>query len=281
MLDTILPQATSAIALIVLYVFIILLAKMVNDLTTPYSVDEQLAHHDNLALAISFSGYILATTIIFVAALLGPTQGVVLDIINVGGYSLLGIILLNISRVVNDKLLLHQFSNIEKIINERNYGIGAVQAGSYIASACIIGGALHGEGGGIMTAIVFFVIGQVMLIVVSKVYDFFTPYDIQEELLKNNTAAGIAFSGTLIAVGILLMKGSSGNFISWSYNLGSFALESLMAIIILPVFRLILDKLIIRRIDLNKEIQHDKNIGAGLLEMFVVISFAVVLFFLY
>jgi uncharacterized membrane protein YjfL (UPF0719 family) len=204
----------------------------------------------------------------------------VLDVLNVGGYTLLGILLLNVSRIVNDKLLLHTFSNVEKLVVEHNNGVGVVQAGSYVASACIIGGALHGEGGGVATAIVFFLIGQVMLIVVSKLYDMITPYHIHEEIKQNNTAAGIAFSGTLIAVGIILMKGSSGDFVSWKYNIGHFAIESLVAILALPVFRFVLDKIIIRKIDLNKEIRDDKNIGAGLMEMVMVVGFAAVLFFL-
>lgn len=274
------PQIYTAASFIGLYLVLILLAKLANDMSTPYSVDEHLAEKDNLALATSFSGYLLSVTIIFIAVLVGPSKGLLQDLANVAGYSALGIVLLNISRVINDKLILYQFKNIEKIIDEGNVGTGVVQFGSYLASAFVIAGAVNGEGGGVVTALVFFAIGQVALIIMAKIYDLLTPFNVHDEIASGNTAAGIAMAGSLIALGIILMKGSSGNFVSWNYNLSYFAIESLVAFIILPIIRIIMDKIIIYKIDLNKEIKEDKNIGAGLMEMAMIVGFAAMLFFL-
>ena len=207
------------------------------------------------------------------------SQGIIKDLVLVGSYSLVGIVLLNISRVINDKLILYKFHNKSELVNDQNEGTGAVVAGSFIASGLVVAGAIHGEGGGLETAIVFFILGQLALIVFSKIYNFITPYDIHDEIEKDNVSAGVAFGGTLIALGIILMNGSSGDFISWGSNLGRFALVSCGAFIILPIFRYFMDKCLIPHYDLNHEIHNDRNVSAGILEFTMVVCFASIVFF--
>jgi uncharacterized membrane protein YjfL (UPF0719 family) len=267
------------ISLILLFMIFMLLSKWINDFLTPYKVDEELTLKDNIALATSIGGYFGAITIIYIGAFIGPTKGILQDLKVIGGYSLLGIILLNLSRLINDKLILYKFSNVKEIIEDRNAGTGAVQFGSYIASGLIIAGAIHGQGGGLRTALAFFGLGQITLITFAWLYNFITPFDIHDEIEKDNVAAGIAFGGTLIAVGVILMKGASGDFINWTHNLSMFGIDVVLIFILLPVVRFFFDKIIISRVNLNHEIQNDKNLGAGFLEMITAISFSVILFF--
>ncbi|MEE9189369.1 MAG: DUF350 domain-containing protein, partial [Candidatus Neomarinimicrobiota bacterium] len=121
----------------------------------------------------------------------------------------------------------------------------AVQLGSYIASGLVIAGSIHGEGGGIGTVIVFFILGQVALVFFAWIYNLITSYDIHEEIEMDNVAAGVAFGGTLIAVGILLMKGASGNFISWKHNLSVFGVDVILIFLLLPAVRYFFDRLLI------------------------------------
>lgn len=266
--------------MVVLSLAVFVIAKWANDFLTPYGIDVQLVEHDNVALALSLSGYIAATMIIIIAALLGPTAGLQKDIIYVGGYSLLGVALLNLARVINDKLTLYKFCNVKEIIEDRNAGTGAVQCGAYIASGLIVAGAIHGEGGGIITALVFFFLGQAILILFTFLYNVITPFDIHDEIENDNVAAGVAFGGTLVALGVILMNGSKGDFISWEHNLSKFALSAIAAFIVLPMARYFIDKMVLSGSDLNHEIAKDRNLGAGLLEMTVAISFSALLFFL-
>jgi len=266
-------------SLILLYMLMILLSKIINDLITPYRIDEQLTHYDNVALSTSVCGYLTATTIIFAGALIGPSDSILMDLVTVGGYTLIGVLLLSVARYINDKLILYKFRNAKEIIEDRNAGTGAVQFGSYVASGLIIAGAIHGEGGGIATLLAFFGLGQIALIAFSWIYNAVTPYDIHEEIEMDNVAAGVAFGGTLVAVGIILMKGASGNFITWTHNLSVFGADALLVLILLPAVRLFFDKLLIPHADLNKEIQLDRNLGAGFLEMTIAISFSGILYF--
>lgn len=274
-----LPSIYSGIAYLFLFIVIFFIAKLINDFLVPYNVDEQLVVHDNPALAVSFSGYLLAIIFIYIGALLGPSQGLALDILSIGGYSFLGIVLLNFSRFVNDKVILRKFSNVKEIIEDRNIGVGAVQFGSYIATGLIIAGSIHGEGGGYLTAFVFFLLGQLALIIFSGIYNLITPFDIHDELEKNNNAAGVAFGGTLVALGIIMLSALSGTFESWNINLMYFGIDLIVGCITLPIFRLFFDKVIIAQSDLNHEIKEDRNIGAAILEMTIAIGFASIIFF--
>ena len=76
------------------------------------------------------------------------------------------------------------------------------------------------------------------------------------------------------------MNGSKGDFISWQHNISKFAIYTLAAFIVLPIARYFLDKMVLSGSDLNHEITKDRNLGAGLLEMTVAISFSALLFFL-
>ncbi|MFC1813452.1 hypothetical protein ACFL03_12270 [Thermodesulfobacteriota bacterium] len=90
-------------SLILLFMFIVLFSKMINDLLTPYKIDDELTNKDNVALSTGIGGYFSPTTIIYIGALLGPTRGIIMDLLFVGGYSVFGVILLNISRCINDR----------------------------------------------------------------------------------------------------------------------------------------------------------------------------------
>jgi uncharacterized membrane protein YjfL (UPF0719 family) len=278
-LELLIPKIVAPLSLLLLYLIVFWVSKWAANKFTPYDINKEISEKHNKAIAISLSGYFIAVTIIFVSVLVGPSHGIVQDLILVGGYSVVGIILLNVSRVINDKLILYKFKNKSELVDDQNEGTGAVVAGSFIASGLVVAGAVHGEGGGIVTAIAFFAVGQLALILFSKVYNLITPYDIHDEIEKDNVAAGIAFGGALIALGIILMNGASGNFISWGYNLSRFALISCGALIVLPIFRYIMDKCLIPHYDLNHEIHNDRNISAGILELVMVVCFASIVFF--
>ena len=266
-------------SLLLVDVLIFFIANVIYSKKVGYDVKDEIVKKDNLAVAISLTGYLLAISIIFIGCVLGPSKGVLQDLIVVVKYSSLGIVLLYVAHLVNDKLILHQFKNIKELVEDKNVGTGAVQAGSYIASGLIIAGSIHGEGGGLVTATVFFALGQVALVIFSKIYDGITSFKVHDEIEQDNYAAGIAFAGTLVALGIILSKAAGGDFISWEHNTLSFGINALIAFILLPIFRVVIDKIVITNDDLNKEIAVDKNIGAGFLEFGATVGFAAVLFF--
>lgn len=267
-------------AFVLLHLVLFLLSKWLKGMLRPYDIDHELASKDNQAIAIATSGYYLATAVIYCAALVGPSNGLTQDLLSVGGYALLGIVMLNLSGWIVDAAILRRFSDTEQLVHEKNTGVGAVHFGVYFATGLIAAGAISGEGGGVVSAVVFFVLGQISLFVFAFVYEKLSPYDIHDELLRKNSAAGIAFCGHVIALAIIVMNASAGNFSDWKSDLLQFATANLIAFIFLPVIRVAIDRSIIPGQSLAREIRDDGNIGAGILEASSAIAFATVLAFL-
>ncbi len=253
-------------------------SKLLKDLLTPFKIDREF-EQGNMAVGVTMAGYFMGVTAIIIGVTLGPSLGLEADLMAVGGYGLLGLVLLNLCRWVNDRLILYRFRNVEQLIEHRNMAVGVVQFGSYLASGLVIAGAVNGQGGGVETALGFFVLGQAALIVFTWVYNRITPFDIHHQIEQGNVASGLALGGTLVALGIMLMRGTMGNFIGWEENITLFAINGVAACVVLPVLRIFFDKMIIPRFDLNAVIEHQRNISVGMLEASMAISFAVIIFF--
>ena len=271
------PPILVGLSYIMIYIIIFFLAKWIKHWFSSFHLDEELTLKDNYAVAVSASGYFIGITIVYIGALDGPAHGFVNDVLEVVGYSLGGILALNLARLINDRFILYSFSPTKEILHDQNPGTGAVEAGAYIASALIIAGAIHGEGGGPLTATVFFLLGQLCLVLFSLLYIRLTPYDVHDEIEKDNIAAGLALSGGLISIGIIVMKAVSGDFVGWVEDLTTLGLDVAVVFVYLIGVRLVFDRFFLRKSDLVTEIVKDRNIGAGLLEMFISICFSIVL----
>lgn len=254
---------------------LLLLAKLVLDLTTSYSLDHELTQADNPAVAASVLGYLGGTAAILVGSVLGPSSGLWADVADMLGYGALGIGLLTVSRFINDRFLLGAFSNAQQLAEHRNVGAGAVEAGSYLASGLLVAGAIHGEGGGVLSACVFFALGQVALVAFARMYARALPYDVHGELLAGNSAVGMSYAGMLVGLGLMLMHGADGDFTSFGVHGVRFALESGLGVLLLPLVRRGFDRLWVPKADLGKEIAQDRNVGLGLLEGAFAVVFAV------
>jgi uncharacterized membrane protein YjfL (UPF0719 family) len=230
-------------------------------------------------LAVSTAGYYLGIIIVFIGAVVGPSTTLLWDLLLVGGYGLGGIVLLLLSRVINDRFILRGFSTQRELIDDQNPGTGAVLFGSYVASALIVAGSIQGEGGGPHTALAFYALGQVALILFTWLYDWMAPYSLLDQIEQDNVAAGVGFGGALIAIGIIVMRAVSGDFVSWAADLQYLGGNVLLVFVYLVVVRLFFDRILIPQSDLSVEIIRDRNVGAGLLEGAVSIGFAAVLFF--
>ncbi|MDP2561622.1 DUF350 domain-containing protein [Psychrobium sp. 1_MG-2023] len=268
----------SNLTFIVMFLVVIFAAKWLYNLTTSYNTFEQITEHKNLALSTSIMGFVSANTIIYVSMLIGPSHGLKADVFNVGMYTLLGMGLLLVSRFINDKVLLHSFCNSNQLIEKQNMSVGLAQAASYITSGLIIGGALMGEGS-FISALAFYALGQVLLIVFTKFYDIFTKFKLLTELEKNNIAAATSFSATVIAIGIILLHALAGEFVSWQSSLTLFFIDALIAFAALPLVRILIDKLLFPSINIDNAIEQEQNIAVALLEGAIAISVALVIFF--
>ncbi len=275
---------TDAVVYIALTFLIFFIGKMIYQLLHPsFNLEKELVKKDNLAFALSNVGYYAGLLIAIGGAIVGPSKGLINDMIEIGVYGVLAIILLNISVFISDKLILSRFSVRKEIIEDQNEGTGVVEGAVSVASGLIIFGAVTGESTslafGILTAVVFWLVGQIALILITYVYNAITPYNIHEHIEKDNVAVGIGFAGAIIAIGNLICFGISGTFEGWLDTLMGAGLEIIVGIILLPVMRFVTDKILLPGERLTDEIvnQEKPNIGAAIIEAFAYIGGSVLI----
>ncbi len=271
-------------AYLITILIVLAIAKLLFDLFSPYKLNRQLTEVDNKAVALSFTGYMFAVGIVIFGVFTSvPEAGYVLtrtellyDLLDVLFWSAYGIVLLNLARIVNDKILLRKFNNIKELIDDKNIGTGAVELGSYIGSALIIRAALYGEDSsfiaGVIATFIYFVIGQLGFIVFSWLYQLISRYDLHAEIERDNISAGVAFGASMIAIAILL----SGFIIRYDSVLG-FLAWFVASLFFLTISRYLVDKILLPGALLDEEIRQDQNWGAAILEGGIAIVLALML----
>ncbi|MCE9499604.1 MAG: DUF350 domain-containing protein [Leptospira sp.] len=293
-------QTIHGLAFIAIGFLIFYSAKVVKDWIEPESIDDHLTQKDNFAVALSLTGYYFGIMLIFLSIISAPGKTFLTDVALVFSFSIFGIILLNVSHFISDKLILHKFDLNREIYSKRNVGAGVAVFGSYIANSIFISVALTGDSGklkifspnssfppevflffdGLVLSFIFFAIGQVAQIVFAFYYAKITSYDLQIELGENkNCAAGISFAGALIAIGILVAHSLKQEFVSFGETGILILFEFLLSLLLIPFLRYFAGKVILPGSSLAKEIAVDKNIGAGLIEACILVSFSGVIFF--
>ena len=291
---------------------VLALAKFAKDLVTRhYRVDEEVATKGNLAMALRLSGYFLAIILVFLGVLFQPPAGggwfsySALEELPGGGglgftwelgeevlrvflYSIGGIIALNLVRVLFDRLVLYKFQLEKEVVQDRNVGAGAAEFGMYVATGLLIAGAVAGgtgspdytlgEGEAALVALAFFGMGLVLLIAFALAYEFTTPFNIHDEIERDNPAVGIALGGNLIAIGLVTLKAVFGDFTGWGESIAAFLVYGVLGFVLLYAMRLLIDLVLLPTVRVSQVIGSGHNIGVALVESAVVISSALILF---
>ena len=269
-------------------IVVLVIGKLIQDLLTPYKINNQLRTKDNVALGLSITGYYLGIVIVFLGAVfqdLSPIDGLGFttdywkDVLEVFLTSLAGIAALNLARIAVDRLVLHRFSTERKIIDDQNAGTGAVEAGVYVAAALVIAGSVSGEGGGPETSLAFAALGLLVLVLYTLFYELTTSFNIHDQIDGNNTAVGVALAGNLVAIGIVVLKAVFGDFVTWEDALAGFITFAVFGFGLLLAMRLVVDLIMFPRVKVADELAIDRNLGVALIESAVVVSASLILFF--
>ena len=265
-------------------------AKYARDIVTPYRIDEQVTKSRNLGVSLRLSGYLVGVILVFLGALYQPfllstQEGLGFnadfgeDVLEVFVYTLVGIVALNVVRIIVNRLVLYKFDIEKQIVEGKNVGAGAVEFGTYVATGLLIGGAASGEGGGADVAPAFFGMGLVVLILFALFYQLTTPFDIHSQIEGDNTAVGIALGSNLVAMGLVIFKAVFGNFDGWNQALASFFVFVVIGFVLLYALRLMTDVLLLPTVKISNELAAERNVGVAFIESSIVISSALILFF--
>lgn len=265
--------------------FLIVSRKVYQLLHKEVDMNYELVEKDNFAFAFANVGYLSGIIIALGGALTGGTSGNLLnDIIDFSLYAFISIILLNLSIILNDFLILRRMNLKHELVEDQNVGVGVLEAAISVATGLIIYGAVSGDSthdvmNGFFTTVIFWAIGMLLFVISTVVYNAILNYNLLDEIKKNNFAVGVAYSGVIISIANLVRHGIQGDFISWEVSGYSILYNSIIALAILPIVRLIADKLLLPGQKLTDELvnQEKPNIGAGLVEAFAYVGCSILL----
>lgn len=283
---------------------ILALAKFAKDLVTRhYRVDEEIAAKSNLAVSLRLSGYLIAVILILLGVLYQPLTGgewastadleaagfgfnreLGEEALRVFLYALGGIVALNLVRVLFDRLILYKFRLEKEVVEDRNAGAGAAEFGMYVATGLLIAGAVAGDtlGGGegkaALVALAFFGMGLVLLIAFALFYEFTTPFNIHDEIERDNVAVGVALGGNLVGIGLVTLKAVFGDFVGWGESIAAFLVFGVLGFVLLYVVRMVIDLVLLPTVKISQALAEGRNTGVAMVESAAVISAALVLF---
>ncbi len=185
----------------------------------------------NTAVAIQRLGYIFGCSLAAFSAM---------EKVSIGGFSQtlwqifaatsVASIFVLVASFVNDNLITWGIDD-NKEIGKGNMSVAIVDASASIATGFITAASFSGSGPW-YSPLVFFIVGQIALIISAKVFIHYA--EVELAWLENgNTAAGISLGGMIIATGITLRNAISGPFAGWWEDLVAVAISYGVGILLL------------------------------------------------
>ena len=234
-----------------------------------YDPINEMLFRDNPALALRYALFVIAV----VFAMLGifdRAQG------DFGAWlftqhALLVVILVYLSRYLNDWLILYHFSNNREVVQEKNTAVAVVEGATYLASAYVIAGAFYDWENGLWIALVWFFIGQVMLILLALLYRV-AGKGVDAALDEQNLAVGISLASFLLSGGMVCGAVISGPSQGWRSDMITIALYLSAWVFLMLMAHFISDKLTFRSSRLGEEVMEQRNIAAALFKAVIFIS---------
>ncbi|MBT4511076.1 MAG: DUF350 domain-containing protein [Chloroflexi bacterium] len=265
-------------AVVLAYIWI---AKKWRDVATrKFDDDKEIEQNGNMAVGLRRFGLYLGLAIGMSAALTGETLGFVNDLKTLAIEGALVLVMMMLSRFFNDAIILHGINNDDEA-QAGNTAVGLVEAGSYIATGLIMFGAFSGGGGtvlqGYLSAMLFAVLGQVSLLIFFQAYEFVTSFNVREEVKAANPAAGLAVGCMLVALGVLLRASIAGDFQGWMVDIKSFALSTANGILLLLIFRKVIDWLFLPNTTLRVEVEKKRNVAAVAVTQACILALAIII----
>jgi uncharacterized membrane protein YjfL (UPF0719 family) len=226
-----------------------------------YDPINEILLRDNAALGIRYALYVFA--VIF--ALLGifdRSQGDS-GIFEFSIHALLAALLIHLSRYLNDWLILYHFNNNREVVQEKNIPVALVEGATYVASAYIVAAAFYDFESGLWLAVVWFVIGQLLLIALASLYRVIAG-GVDAALDAHNAAVGVSLGSFLLSGGIACGAAISGPSGGWRHDILAVALFLSLWLALIGVTHFLTELLVFRSSRLSDEVMRQQNIAAAL-----------------
>lgn len=234
-----------------------------------YDPANEMLYRDNSALGVRYALFVIAVAF----ALLGifdRSEG------DSGAWfftqhAFLAVLLIYFSRYLNDWLITYHFNNNREVVQEKNVAVAVVEGATYLASSYVIAGAFYDWESGFATAVVWFFIGQLLLILLSSLYRV-VGRGVDAALDDQNLAVGISLGSFLLAGGMVCGAVISGPSHGWRQDILIVAAYIVTWIVLMLIAHVTSDLLVFRSSRLRDEVIEQRNIAAALFKAVVFIS---------
>ncbi|MCH2225516.1 MAG: DUF350 domain-containing protein [Crocinitomicaceae bacterium] len=232
-------------------------------------INEELTEKDNLGFYMGYIGYFVGFLMIIGGVMNSEGSGefwseVMYSVI----YGLIGILLLNITSLILDKIIHPKVKLWTEVISKGNISIGILKGSHYFSTGIIISAVMLTEVNKPFEAAVFLVFALIIGSLGFMFYNFITPFNVRKEIYEGNAAVAVSTMGAQIAFAILIYSGFQIVHTTWQESFMNIGIDILIGFLIIPLIRLIVDKVFIPNRKLTDEIvnQENPNVGAGIFE---------------
>lgn len=269
-----------AVYAVIAFVFIVIAKIIADKRTVNIDDDHEIGEKSNKAVGFRRTGLYLAYAIAFAGTLSGESIGFVNDIIALVVDGIVITLCLFICRAINDRIMLANVNNDDEAL-KGNSAVGLTELGMYVATGLVLNGSFSGASetlaNGVLSALVFFILGQAALLICGYLYELMTSFNLRDEIQKANPASGIALAGMLIALGVILRSSVAGPSAGWTADLISFGIYTLYGIILLLIFKKAVDIFLLPGTTVAVEVERDRNVAALVLTESGIIAVAIVI----
>ncbi len=219
---------------------------------------DRLNHNKvNLAFSIRKFGLFIGIGIAFIAPLTSMDKVNLLDdLIYLGASSVMIIVAIFLSMIINDKLLLRHVNN-NKMLSENNLSVAFVEIGTFIATGIILFASMSGEGVW-WTSVLFFILGQISFILLVFLYNVITKFNIHDLVKEGNISVAIVLSGIMISAAIILKTAIMGDDTTLVNDLKLFGIDLVIVVVfVIIVLNNVIDKIFLPKVRVYDEIVKD------------------------
>lgn len=201
----------------------------------------------NHAVALRRGGAHLGLAIAMIGVASGQAStNLALDMAAMFAYGLMAAAFMLTSLMVTDKLILPGVNNNAELA-EGNLAVGTVEFGAMVMTGIVAYAAIHGDGGSPLASVIYFVAGQLLLVLLTLGYEkVFQGRELVTRINRGELASGIYLSAKLIAYGLIMQAAIIGPVAGSHAGAAlEFAITAVGGLALLFVFEWLVDWLIV------------------------------------
>ncbi len=165
--------------------------------------------------------------------------------------------MLVIALFVNDTFILWKCRNNEQLA-AGNVSVGLVEAACLLGSGMIIAASLMGEGS-VLSTIVFFLIGQVLMVVTAGFFELITRrLYVTKEIAEGNVSAGIYLGFKIFAGSLIVANAIRGDFTGWVPDIQATLIYYAIGVALLWAAEWLIDLLYLPNIEVEDIVEQKK-----------------------